>query len=265
MTTPRTRWTLAVALAIGTALSAVAPAHAETKAEIMRIVIHEAEATRVPATLALAVAKVESDFNDAAKSVKGARGVMQIMPATAWGEYGVDPDELWDPKLNIQLGLDYLARLIERYNGRWDLALSAYNGGSAVDTPSGPRVMPATRDYVQQVLNWQRNYAEQATVWQFDRAQPQDGWTAARTQTATAVPGPAAPKPVAPQVAAVVAVPKATPVVPVFLQPAPIAGTFDERLLAARQRLDADFGPGLQQRLAGARSQIDAGGPGRRG
>ena len=105
-------------------------------------------ATTVPPSLALAVAKVESDFRARALSSAGARGVMQIMPATAKGEFGVSADELWDARLNVQLGIDFLARLIKRYDGRWDLALSHYNGGRVMGSGRRATPLPATRKEV---------------------------------------------------------------------------------------------------------------------
>jgi len=161
------------------------PAHAVTRVEVKTMVVEEANNSRVPPSLALAVAKVESDFQDAALSPAGARGVMQIMPATATGEYGVDPDETWDARLNIQLGIDFLDRLIERYDGRWDLALSHYNGGSVRGVLPYAEVLPATRKYVEAVLKWQKRYAEQAAVWLADDG-PEEGWRSARTRVAKA-------------------------------------------------------------------------------
>ena len=132
-----------------------------TKAAIKRMVVHEARNTGIPASLALAVAHAESSFNAQARSHVGARGVMQIMPATARGEYGVHPDQLWDPRINIRLGLHFLGRLITRYNGRTDLALSYYNGGSAVGRLGRARVIPATRSYVRKVQKLQKHYRRQ--------------------------------------------------------------------------------------------------------
>ena len=117
-------------------------------------------------SLALAVAQAESDFDPLIESHKGARGVMQIMPATAMGEYGIHPDMLWNPRVNIRLGLHFLKRLIARYRGRTDLALSYYNGGSAVGDLPKARVMPATYDYVRKVRSLQREY--QRSMWSGD-------------------------------------------------------------------------------------------------
>jgi soluble lytic murein transglycosylase-like protein len=124
----------------------------------MAMVMHEANDLGVSPSLALALAHTESNFNPQALSPKGARGVMQIMPATARGEYGIAPDRLWDPRTNIRLGLHFLKRLHRRYGGRTDLALSHYNGGSAVGRPPYARVIPATRPYVAKVQRLQAMY-----------------------------------------------------------------------------------------------------------
>ncbi len=125
---------------------------------VKRIVISEARRMRFPVALALAVAHAESGFNARARSHKGARGVMQIMPATSTGEYGIDPDLLWRPALNIRMGIHFLKRLIRLYGGRTDLALSYYNGGSAVGRPGRARVLPATYGYVRKVRSLRRRY-----------------------------------------------------------------------------------------------------------
>lgn len=130
------------------------------RASVRRIVVEEAMRQGVPVSLALAVAHAESHFNPYAESHKGARGVMQIMPATARLEYGIDPDQLWRPRLNVRLGLHFLSRLLERYRGRVDLALSYYNGGSRVGDLPHARVIPATRPYVARVRELQVRYRQ---------------------------------------------------------------------------------------------------------
>jgi len=124
----------------------------------MTLVVREAIDLGIPISLALAVAHAESNFDPWAESTKGARGVMQIMPATARGEYGIDADTLWDPGINVRLGLHFLGRLIERYGGRVDWALSHYNGGSAVGHFAPPRIIPATRPYVRKVNRLRAHY-----------------------------------------------------------------------------------------------------------
>jgi len=133
-------------------------AAAYSRSGVKSMVVDEAVRMKVPISLALAVAHAESNYDAAAESHKGARGVMQVMPATATGEYGIHPDRLWDPRINIRLGLHFLGRLLKRYKGRVDLALSYYNGGSAVGDLPNARVIPATTGYVKRVRRLQRYY-----------------------------------------------------------------------------------------------------------
>lgn len=133
--------------------------------EVRRIVVQEALGSRrVPPSLALAVAEAESDFVANAESSAGASGVMQIMPATGRGEFGVQPEELWEPRLNVRIGIAFLDQLIARYGERWDLALSHYNGGSRVGSGEAARVIPATRAYVDKVLRLERRNARDDAV-----------------------------------------------------------------------------------------------------
>ncbi len=143
----------------------VSAAAAATQAEITQIVAEEAAKNgRVPLPLALAVAKVESDLRDDAVSTSGARGVMQIMPATAMGEFGVPGSALGEPRLNVRLGIAYLERLHNRYGGDWQLALSHYNGG-ALPAAAGHYVAhDYTRQYVADVMKWANAYANDATL-----------------------------------------------------------------------------------------------------
>ena len=79
----------------------------------------------VDPNLAVAVARRESAFNQAAVSPVGAVGVMQLMPATA-RELGVDPYNLVQ---NIEGGVRYLAQLLRQYAGDLEQTLAAYNWG----------------------------------------------------------------------------------------------------------------------------------------
>ena len=127
---------------------------------IMEMILREAIDLDVSISLALAIAHVESHFDAGALSSKGARGVMQIMPATARDEYGISPEELWNPRTNIRVGLHFLSRLIDGYGGHTDIALSHYNGGSAVRRNGRLRIIPATRKYVNKVKRIQRRYRQ---------------------------------------------------------------------------------------------------------
>ncbi|MEE9290544.1 MAG: transglycosylase SLT domain-containing protein, partial [Alphaproteobacteria bacterium] len=71
---------------------------------------------------------------------------------------GIEPALLWNPRINVRLGLHFLRRLLNRYRGRVDLALSYYNGGSAVGDLPNARVIPATRSYVARVERLRVHY-----------------------------------------------------------------------------------------------------------
>lgn len=80
--------------------------------------------------LILSLIRQESAFNRKAKSVVGARGLMQLMPATArMFKRRLRTHQLFDPNLNINIGVKFLERLVKRYDGNLILTLSAYNAG----------------------------------------------------------------------------------------------------------------------------------------
>lgn len=82
----------------------------------------------LPLPLVVAVARGESFFDPKARSIKGALGVMQVMPATA-ADYGLTPEDLLDPARNIDVGVHYLADLQAQLRDPY-LALAAYYCGS---------------------------------------------------------------------------------------------------------------------------------------
>ncbi len=131
-----------------------------SRSQIKALVLEEAVRMQVSPSLALAVAHAESNFDAKAESHAGARGVMQIMPATARGEYGIKAHMLWNPRVNVRVGLHFLKRLLHRYQGRVDLALSYYNGGSATGDLPNARVIPATRRYVHRVQRLRVRYRD---------------------------------------------------------------------------------------------------------
>jgi soluble lytic murein transglycosylase len=95
----------------------------------------QARTARVPVHLAYALIRAESVFDPAAVSPVGARGLMQLMPATAetlapaLGATPFDADLLFDPEANVRFGVTLLGRLLAKYPGRPDLAVAAYNAG----------------------------------------------------------------------------------------------------------------------------------------
>lgn len=106
--------------------------------------------------LVRAVIRVESDFNSAARSKKGAMGLMQLMPDTARLHNVVDA---FDPSANVEGGVRHLKMLLERYQGNLELSLAAYNAGSgAVEKHGGIPPFAETREYVRRVLRYYDSY-----------------------------------------------------------------------------------------------------------
>jgi hypothetical protein len=100
--------------------------------------------------LIFAMTQVESNFDPWAVSIKGAQGLMQLMPATADRLGVANP---FDPTQNIRGGARYLRHLLDRFRGDIRLALAAYNAGeSAVLAADGIPPYRETRNYVRKVL-----------------------------------------------------------------------------------------------------------------
>ena len=127
-------------------------------AKFQPLVTRNARANGLDPFLVQAVIAVESAYQPAAVSEKGAVGLMQVMPAT--GErYGVSgdakrsvADKLKEPSINLRVGTRYLADLLERFDADLTLALAAYNAGEGVvDRYNGVPPYPETRDYVRLV------------------------------------------------------------------------------------------------------------------
>jgi len=122
--------------------------------DIPRLVKRVAVATGVSAGLISAVVKAESGGDPHAVSRAGAKGLMQLMDATA-ATYGVT--NVFDPLQNLTAGATYLHTLLQRYHGDETLAIAAYNAGpAAVDRYSGIPPYPETQDYVQRVTQYQK-------------------------------------------------------------------------------------------------------------
>jgi len=103
------------------------------------------------AELVAAMVRAESNFDPRAVSVKGARGLMQLMPATA-DRFGVRLYELFEPERNLEAGVRYLRWLHDRYAGDLSRILAAYNAGEAnVDRYDGVPPFRETRGYIRRV------------------------------------------------------------------------------------------------------------------
>ena len=114
----------------------------------------DAEARRynVDAALVSAVIRAESNYAPRALSRKGARGLMQLMPATA---QRLEVRRPYDPASNIRGGVRYLRELLERFSEKPELVLAAYNAGeNAVDSYGGVPPYRETVGYVKRILSW---------------------------------------------------------------------------------------------------------------
>jgi soluble lytic murein transglycosylase-like protein len=108
----------------------------------------------LPAGLIRAVIRAESNFQVGAVSRAGAKGLMQLMPATAQ-DLGVT--DIFDIEQNIDGGAKYLRWMLDRFDGNIRKALAAYNAGpGAVIRYNGRVPYPETQQYVKRVLRFSR-------------------------------------------------------------------------------------------------------------
>jgi soluble lytic murein transglycosylase-like protein len=112
---------------------------------IQQLIASTANQYGIPPSIALAVAQIESGFNQSAVNAGGDTGVMQISPATAV-TLGIDPTDL---NQNVQGGVSYLAKLYAQF-GDWGTALAAYNCG-----PGNPQ---GCTSYANKVIAAQPDY-----------------------------------------------------------------------------------------------------------
>jgi hypothetical protein len=117
-------------------------------AQFRDLVTQTAARHGVDARVINALIQVESAYHSRALSPKGARGLMQLMPATG-RQYGAL--DLFDPRVNLDAGVQHLKRLLSRYD--LPRALAAYNAGeAAVDRFGGIPPFRETQNYVTRIL-----------------------------------------------------------------------------------------------------------------
>lgn len=110
----------------------------------------------VDKSLVKAVIHAESGYDPNAVSVKGASGLMQLMPNTA---RSLNVANTFDPAENIRGGVRYLKFLLDTFKGDVSLALAAYNAGlSRVAQYGGIPPYMETRNYVDRVLQYRKSY-----------------------------------------------------------------------------------------------------------
>lgn len=121
-------------------------------------VLLAAKQTTIDPALIHAVIAVESKHNAKARSLKGAYGLMQLMPATAQ-RFNVRDKQ--NTKQNILAGAQYLRELLTAFNGDINLSLAAYNAGPGAVYKYGGHIPPykETLEYVPKVLRFYRQYS----------------------------------------------------------------------------------------------------------
>ncbi len=111
---------------------------------------------QIPTELVRAIIKVESDYDPRAVSIAGARGLMQMIPATS---ERMQVRDAFDPRENIFGGVRYLRVLANTFNGDLQLTIAGYNAGEgAVIRYGGIPPYDETRMYVSKVLGYYQQY-----------------------------------------------------------------------------------------------------------
>ncbi len=125
------------------------------------LILELAKKYKVEAAVVKAVIHIESAFNARAVSSSGARGLMQLIPATA-RRFGVT--DSFHPIDNMTGGIKYLSWLFERFNGNLRHVLAGYNAGEgAVDQYGGIPPYRETQDYVKKVIKMADLYRDNFT------------------------------------------------------------------------------------------------------
>jgi hypothetical protein len=121
------------------------------------IIFHVGERQGVDPRFIHAVIKQESKYDPDATSPVGARGLMQLMPATG---KRFKCDDLKDETCNVEAGTKYLKWLLKRFNGDVKLALAGYNAGEgSVDKYQGVPPYTETQNYVKKIVaNYGKTY-----------------------------------------------------------------------------------------------------------
>ena len=125
------------------------------------LIAKTSERYRIDSALVKAVIKAESNFNHRAVSSVGARGLMQLMPATA---ATLQVKDSFHPETNIDGGVRYLRYLMNMFNGNLPLVLAAYNAGENAVMRHNNRIppYPETQTYVKRVLNYYDGYSKRS-------------------------------------------------------------------------------------------------------
>lgn len=159
------------------------------------IIDYTAKKYDIPSSLVFSIARQESAWEFDATSRVGARGLMQLMPATAKetakkARLAYNKSQLFDPKYNISLGSHYITGLLEQYDDNRALAIASYNAGphrvkqwlkrsnASLPLDVWVEIIPfnETRKYVQNVLSYE-------VIYNYRQGKSSDLLTLAETNT----------------------------------------------------------------------------------
>lgn len=138
-----------------------APYHSKTiKSQHDALIVNLALKYDLEPSFVKAIIHVESAFDESAISSAGAMGLMQLMPGTA-SNYQLKQDH-FNPRRNIEAGVQHLKDLMERYSLDKKLSLAAYNAGEgAVSKYNGIPPYEETQDYVVKVMKLYKLYKKE--------------------------------------------------------------------------------------------------------
>jgi len=143
--------------------------------DLARIIVSESEKAGYDPLFVAAVIRSESMFRHSATSARGAKGLMQLMPAT--GKYISErekielkrSEDLHDPATNIRLGIAYLKYLERKFNGNRERVLIAYNWGPsnvALSMRNGAKPPTQSLQYAKTILSahtqWENEFTQHA-------------------------------------------------------------------------------------------------------
>ena len=133
-----------------------------TEVPFGKIIYQEAKKNNLKPELVAAVVQAESRFKPTARSGVGARGLMQLMPATGrW----MGARDLNNPSQNIAAGSKYLKYLNERFDGNETKVIAAYNAGEGnVRRFGGVPPFKETRNYVKKVRNYEQEFKDRVSA-----------------------------------------------------------------------------------------------------
>jgi hypothetical protein len=128
----------------------------EMRKQIKIGIKHFSSIYEMDVNLIMAIVKKESYFNPKARSYKHAKGLMQLMSATAI-EMGVK--DVFNPFENLEGGIKYFKLMLKKFDGDEKLALAAYNAGPYnVIKYKGIPPFSETQDYVKTILEFRKEY-----------------------------------------------------------------------------------------------------------